>query len=123
MTWTLFLDDIRFPEDVRYDYNFGTYRGVIICRSMDDAVWCVKQYGLPTFISFDHDLADVHYETGDGEKTGYTFAKWFCDYIMDNSLDIPEGFSYHVHSMNPVGAENIRAYMKNFLEYYDNEDT
>jgi len=41
--WTLFLDDIRFPADVRY--NYGLYRNVVICRTMDDAVWCVEQYG------------------------------------------------------------------------------
>jgi len=111
--WTLFLDDIRFPADVQH--NYGPYKNVVICRSMDDAVWYVEQYGLPTFISFDHDLADVHYIIGDGEKTGYTFAKWFCDYVMDNGLEIPRGFGYFVHSMNPVGAENIRKYMENFL--------
>lgn len=114
--WTLFLDDIRFPEDVRYD--LGPYKNLIICRSMDDAVWAVQQHGLPTKISFDHDLADTHYAIGDGEKTGYTFVKWFCDYVMDNALDLPEGFSYHVHSQNPVGAENIRCYMENFLKTY-----
>ena len=117
--YTLFLDDIRFPADVRHDY--GPYRNVVICRTMDDAVWCVEQYGLPTMISFDHDLADVHYIAGDGEKTGYTFAKWFCDYIIDNDLDIPADFSYNVHSMNPVGAENIRAYMENFLKEWKDE--
>jgi len=41
--WTLFLDDIRFPADVKY--NYGPYRNIRICRSMDDAVWCVEQYG------------------------------------------------------------------------------
>ena len=112
--WILFLDDIRFPEDVKFFY--GPYKNLRICRSMDDAVWAVKQYGLPTMISFDHDLADTHYIIGDGEKTGYTFAKWFCDYVMDNDLQLPVGFGYHVHSMNPVGAENIRKYMENFLK-------
>jgi hypothetical protein len=112
--WTLFLDDIRFPEDVKFFY--GPYENLRICRSMDDAVWAVKQYGLPTFISFDHDLADEHYSKDTGEKTGYTFAKWFCDYVMDNDLKMPVGFGYHVHSMNPVGAENIRRYMENFLK-------
>jgi hypothetical protein len=117
--WTLFLDDIRFPADVRH--NYGPLRDVVICRTMDDAVWCIEQYGLPTFISFDHDLADVHYIIGDGEKTGYTFAKWFCDYIMDHNLRLPAGFGYLVHSMNPVGAENIRKYMENFLKAYDRD--
>jgi hypothetical protein len=117
--WNLFLDDIRFPEDVRY--NYGPYDRLRICRNMDDAVWAVKQYGLPTFISFDHDLADTHYIIGDGEKTGYTFAKWLCDYIMDNNLRLPAGFDFFVHSMNPVGAENIRKYMENFLKQWKHD--
>lgn len=41
--WTLFLDDIRYPEDVQY--NYGPYRYLRICRTMDDAVWAVRQYG------------------------------------------------------------------------------
>jgi hypothetical protein len=117
--WTLFLDDIRFPRDVSYHY--GPSRNILICRNMDDAVWAVEQYGLPTFISFDHDLADQHYIIGDGEKTGYTFARWFCDYVMDNDLMLPRGFGFFVHSMNPVGAENIRRYMENFLKEWDNK--
>lgn len=113
MTYTLFLDDIRFPDDVRYDY--GPYNNVLICRSFDDAVWAVKHRGIPHFISFDHDLADIHYIMGDGEKTGYSFAKWFCDWVMDNGIALPDDFDFHVHSMNPVGAKNIRSYMQNFL--------
>jgi hypothetical protein len=120
MSWTLFLDDLRFPADVRYDY--GQYKDIVICRSMDDAVWAVQQYGLPSFISFDHDLADIHYIIGTGEKTGLSFAKWFCDYIQDNELKFPDGFDYYVHSANPVGAENIRKYMENFIKYC-NKDT
>ena len=114
MTYTLFLDDIRFPEDVKYAY--GRYQNVIICRSFDDAVWTVKHHGIPHFISFDHDLADALYILGDGEKTGYTFAKWFCDWVTDNCIDLPARFDFHVHSMNPVGAENIRSYMRNCLD-------
>ena len=120
MTWALFLDDIRFPEDVRY--HFGPYSKVIICRSMDDAVWTIKHHGLPNLISFDHDLSDEHYIIGDGEKTGFTFAKWLCDYIMDNELDLPVGFKFLVHSMNPVGAENIRNLMGNFVKYWRTRD-
>jgi hypothetical protein len=116
--YTLFLDDVRFPEQVRY--NYGPYKCIRIARSYDDAVWMVRQYGLPTFISFDHDLADEHYSSDNCERTGYSFARWFCEHVMDNSLSLPVGFSYYVHSMNPVGAENIRQHMKRFLiEYCD----
>jgi len=119
MRWILFLDDIRFPVDAKIAFNKEDL--VIIARSMDDAVWYIHRYGIPYQIHFDHDLADEHYIIGDGEKTGYTFAKWFCDYVMDNDLDLDEDFSYHVHSQNPVGAENIRCYMENFLKAYNND--
>ena len=113
--WTLFLDDIRFPADVKYNYD--PYKDLIICRSYHDAVWAVEQYGLPKFIAFDHDLGEIP----GSNHHGYGFAKWFCDYIMDNDLDILADFSYNVHSMNPVGAENIRAYMENFLKEWNND--
>lgn len=104
--YKLFLDDIRFPATADW----------IIARNMDDAVWYIQNRGVPDHISFDHDLADDHYIIGQKhEKTGYDFAKWFCDYVMDNGIALPENFDYTVHSMNPVGAANIKHYMHNFL--------
>lgn len=113
MSYTLFLDDIRFPGDVRYDY--GPYKDIIICRNVDDAIWTVQQRGIPSFISFDHDLGDDHPVM---ESTGYTFAKLLCSYIMDRNLVLPDKFGYYVHSMNPVGARNIQAYMDNFVKHW-----
>lgn len=111
MTYKLFLDDIRFPPD--YDEDW------IIARSMQDAIWIVEQRGAPVWIAFDHDLADEHYIIGQThEKTGYDFAKWFCDYVSDNDVELVEEFGYSVHSMNPVGAANIKHYMHNFLVHY-----
>lgn len=113
MTYKLFLDDIRFPPAVAYPDEPNEW---IIARNMDDAIWCVENKGVPRFISFDHDLADDHYIIGQKhEKTGYDFAKWFAGYIMDKEVPLPDGFDYHVHSMNPVGAANINHYMHNFL--------
>ena len=108
MTYKLFLDDIRFPAASDW----------VIARSMDDAVWYIENRGVPSFISFDHDLAADHYVLGDGEKTGYTFAKWFVNYVTDNDIKIPENFDFYVHSMNPVGAKNIRDYMSQWLHNY-----
>ncbi len=115
MTYKLWLDDIRIPPDNHVDWR--------IARSYDDAIWYVKSHGIPYFISFDHDLAEIHYildpdETIETERTGYTFAKWFSDYVMLNEIDLPENFNYSVHSMNPVGAKNIRDYMEEFFRHY-----
>jgi len=104
--YKLYLDDMRYP-DIHEDWR--------IARNYHDAVWMVKNYGLPYHISFDHDLNDiVDYYTHMMEFTGYDFAKWFCDWVLDNQLDL-SNFTYYVHSANPVGAANIEAYMKNFM--------
>lgn len=115
MNYALFLDDYRNPEGTMNSWR----NDWIIVRSYDKAVNVVKHYGLPLYIAFDHDLNDEHYDSFEagarGEKTGYSFAKWFCDYIMENDLTLDDSFGYFVHSMNPVGAKNIDMYMKNFL--------
>ena len=63
----MFLDDIRVPIE-NYD---------IVVRSYDEAIELVKQNGIPTFISFDHDLGCD--EIGNILKSGYDFAKWLVD--------------------------------------------
>lgn len=118
MTYKLFLDDIRFPPGNAYPAEPNEW---IIARNMDDAAWYIKYHGIPYFISFDHDLADEHYglydsaEVSKAEKTGYDFAKWFCKYVIDNEIALPDNFDYYVHSMNPVGKANIEQYMRNFV--------
>lgn len=99
MQWNLFLDDERYPATNNW----------IVVRSYEDAVWYVESFGLPDRISFDHDL-------GEG-PTGYDFVKWLCDYIMDHNLNV-SNLQWDVHSQNPVGAENIRSYLSNFLNNY-----
>lgn len=100
--WTLFLDDERMPPD-----SMTAKPGVMIARAMDWAQTAVHMYGVPKFISFDHDL-------GDNQPTGYDFVRWLADHIMDH--DIPyEEFDWYVHSQNPVGAENINRFLTNFL--------
>lgn len=115
MRYKLFLDDERYPATNDEDWR--------IVRNYHDAVWYIRTYGIPYHISFDHDLSYEHYlhdwndlHSKPKEFTGYDFAKWFCDYVLENDLDLPEGFCYYVHSMNPIGAENIRTYMENFLK-------
>lgn len=100
--YNLFIDDIRDAE--KYYPN----QGFIVVRSYDEAVQYVNTHGLPKFVSFDHDLGDVENEH---EKTGFTFAKFLIDYMMDNDINKP--FEYCVHSSNPVGSENIKYYLEN----------
>ena len=101
----LYLDDVRDLPDESFD----------LARSYDEAVNYVKQHGIPTFISFDHDLG-----VDENEKllpTGFDFAKWLVEMDMDNIYKFPENFSFNVHSANPVGKANIEGYLNNYLNF------
>lgn len=122
--YRLFLDDIRepwqvgnyiYPVELRKEFRLHEW---VVVRNYVDFVKCIKERGLPTHISFDHDLADCHYLTPNDawlldpslseafEETGYDAAKWLCEYLSENKLPLPVCY---VHSSNPVGKENIEA--------------
>lgn len=101
MIWKLFLDDERYPPD---DDGFSyLWR---IARNVDDAMYYIRTCGMPDFMSLDHDL-------GYGKMTGMDFVKtltWWCDRRGIS----PTAVNYYVHSMNPVGAENMRSYLESW---------
>ena len=115
MMYKLFLDDERLPKNVTWiEMPLGPW---IISRNHDDFVKYIMKNGLPSFVSFDHDLGREHYVVGAPkyneykEKTGYDCAKWLVEYCMNNNLEFPE---YQVHSMNPIGSTNIRSYIESY---------
>ena len=113
----LFLDDERMPQHVTWIIIGELIHGSDwqIVRSFDEACQWVKDNGFPDVISFDHDLSFSHYaEDYSDEKTGYDFAKWLVNYDMDTGL-MPVNFHFTVHSKNPVGAENIRELLNNYI--------
>ena len=55
----LFLDDLRNPKDVIW-VNLPEVEWTVV-RNYDDFVNTIIDKGVPTRISFDHDLADEHY--------------------------------------------------------------
>jgi len=124
----LFLDDVRNPIDcVTYKYESVYFENDWdIVRNYDEFVKYITENGMPDLISFDHDLADEHYDPSmyDGtynekyetfkEKTGYDCAKWLVDHLMDNNLKM---CSFIVHSMNPAGGTNIREYLNGFIKH------
>jgi hypothetical protein len=102
----LFLDDKRKAPDFTWD----------VVRNYEQFVAYIELHGAPDIISFDHDLGFEHYpfnEENPGkeipydsyeEKTGYHCAKW----LVENHL-LPK--EYTIHSMNTVGAANIKFVM------------
>lgn len=134
----LFLDDIRSVREasnymsctVRHNYH---QPGWDVVKSYDEFVSYIERNGLPNLISFDHDLADEHYEDllsdenflkGDQkiilkydaykEKTGYEAAKWLIDYCLEHNEPLPD---FLVHTMNPVGRKNIESLLTNFKNH------
>jgi len=129
MAYNLFLDDYRKPMSLKTTLAWDTV------KNYNEFVNIIKSRGLPDFISFDHDLADAHYTTMNGhteidyskatEKTGFHCAQFLIDYCMEKGLTLPK---YNVHSMNPVGKENILKLLESFekhqrKEKYEAENT
>lgn len=125
-TRKLFLDDIRQPKDACYlvqDWAklYSNDEWDVVKTHREFVSW-VKRNGVPTHVSFDHDLSDCHYDidfddwdiyTADQlgvEETGLDSAKFLVDYCENNGFDLP---LYQVHSANPVGRRNIKTYLDN----------
>lgn len=114
----IYLDDYRTPT-LPDDW--------VILRNYPEFTGWINKHGLPEFVSFDHDLADGHYHqnmqegvldygskdfsSDDFNKTGYHCAMWMVEYCLEREVPIPR---WDVHSMNPVGAKNIRDLLNQF---------
>lgn len=121
MTWNLFIDDERNPEVVVWapPHILEKYRNEewAIARNFYEVGNLLWERGQPSFVSFDHDL-------GMGEATGYDIAKYMMMLDMDSDIfdkfgkvyPLPTDFDYYVHSMNPVGKQNIESYLNNYLK-------
>lgn len=125
MSYNLFLDDIRNPNDcIHYMKNKKKYIkwDWKIVRTYDEFVKYIKENGMPENISFDHDLSYEHYNYQGceipydklTEKTGYDCAKWLINYCIDNEMTLPKGL--FVHSMNVIGGENINQIFKSYIK-------
>ena len=123
MSYYLFLDDIRQPEEA-FSYTKNLLylnKKWLVVKSYDEFIKCIEENGVPHTISMDHDLSYDHYNHqefinyDEVEKTGYHCAVWLIEYCMDNQLQIPSGVL--IHSMNPVGSENIRSVFHTYNKY------
>lgn len=109
MTYKLFLDDERMPDQVTWVNIHHDDRPWVIVRNVEDFKRCVMARGLPDYVSFDHDLQDWHYAGNYlDEKTGLDAAKWLIEYCRSRQIPRP---AYAIHSMSPVGRYRIEAAM------------
>ena len=101
-----YLDDVRpCPSD--YDLYWNSF---------GEAIKWMSFHGCPKHISFDHDLGPTDEVAKHYFRSGLDVAK----FIVNKDLEmmgrfIPEGFTWNIHSMNPVGAENINSFLNSYL--------
>lgn len=100
--WKLYLDDIRSPKE----------SGYTIARNIEEAKKLISEKGFPSHMSLDHDLGEN--KNGKPLPTGHDFVKWITKEYLDKEL--PE-FTYQIHSANPVGADNMKGLLDNFIKF------
>jgi len=120
-TWYLWLDDERDPAVVLAADNGEAMLGARYQQYVDagllDVSWrwaksaqqamdFVEEFGHPKIMALDHDL-------GPGPNT-MAFIRW----MSDGGWHQPK---WYVHSANPVGAENINAFMRSWEKYMKGE--
>ena len=119
MTWNLFIDDERNPHNVFWADSkiLSRYHEEdwVICRNHYEVFDRVFELGMPSYISFDHDL-------GEDNWTGYDIVKELVDIDMntiDTNYMFPKDFDFFVHSQNPIGKKNIESYLNRYLSVRD----
>lgn len=101
-SWILFVDDERHP----YDVGWSDHMSPTVARTSAEAISLVEQKGLPTAISFDHDLG--------GEDTAFKFMWALIDGHLDSTWDL-RGIQYiQIHTANVVGREKLIALWQSF---------
>ena len=92
-----------YIDDTRYDYpNVSNGMTFVHCKTYKDTIEKLRFYiehGTKLIVDFDHDLGC--------KKNGYDIAKWIAASGYPN-------IRFRVHSMNSVGAQNIREILSHY---------
>lgn len=116
----IFLDDIRLPSDLSYyipkeEITPYLLTNWTIIRNYQDFVTYISKNGIPSIISFDHDLG-INLDNTEAES-GYDAVKYIVDLIIEQEHRVlPKVLC---HSQNPVGKTNILSYWNNFMKTID----
>lgn len=96
----LWVDDIRPAPP-----------GYVHCRSVNEAKRAIIKYS--NRIDFDNNLVDeielidIDHDAGDFARDGGDYIK-LLDWLEETDRNYP----IHIHSMNPVGVENLRTIIR-----------
>lgn len=119
--YLLWLDDYRNPfidYEGRVPKN-EEFDGIIWVLNYSEFTRYILYNGVPHVISFDHDLADEHYDTSKPiseyrEKTGNDCLRWLIEYCMNNKILLPK---IYFHTANPVGKENMQSVLNSYNKH------
>ena len=112
MSYSLFLDDLRDPP-------WWLGYEPIIARDVSEFKLAINLYGVPSVISFDHDLGK--FESGEIKPNALQALKWLIEQHLDGVYDLSEVHQVFVHSSNPAGVENIVSLWDSFASNIDSE--
>ena len=106
----IYVDDIR-QDDVWFNSHFSSEWRPHTCRTYQstiDLITAILYSGeiAQFFLDLDHDLGEGN--ENELEPSGYEICKW----IVENQIPL---VGFHIHSMNIVGANNMRQ----LLTHYD----
>ena len=116
MNHYIYIDDIR-ENDTWYNHHLSRENWMPhICRTYQQTINLIQAIlysgeSASFILDLDHDLGDLDAEN-DGEYnpnalSGYDICKW----IVENQIPL---VGFHIHSMNPVGVENIRQLLTHY---------
>lgn len=90
----IWVDDIREPPS----------DGWLVCRSVITAKETISALQLKEYII---EVISIDHDAGDYEPLGGDYIK-VLDWLEETGKDIP----IHIHTMNPVGRQNMKAIIK-----------
>ena len=107
----IFLDDERFPSDVKWIKLPNDVEWVIVRNSHEFFVAFEESF--PDVVSFDHDI--MQFEDGE-EITGYTILHEMINRCVEQKLPFPQ---CEFHSMNPIGVQRMRDFYGFSIKFRD----
>ena len=130
MSYNLFLDDVRSPNDSWMSYvkelRYPLFDWVVV-RNFEEFKQEIDERGIPAFVSYDHDLSEEHYspsmygglETYEEEIKGSPGTGLDCAKYLISKLDRALHPPYIIHSQNPVGKIRIKNCILDYHRYLD----
>jgi hypothetical protein len=130
----IFLDDERSPRSTTWApwHKDGECWAWEIVRDVDAFKKLVLEQGIPEVVSLDHDLCDMHYaiHADPGIKkiveedlkrtippTGHDALKWLLFRCIEMRCKRPV---VYIHTMNPVGRDNMQSLVDSFDQFNPN---